>query len=157
MNYTPPIKSIGHGITCVSDLENKEEVWKVILELSQDIGHRLRVHELTAQGVQVMVRGNDLGFQQYQCQLPVRTQLPSEIAAMTYRLFEERYPWNIKVRAVCVRAINLVSKDTPEQYNLFFDDARHGLQCPLPFFEVLFQDNPCACFQNRLWMAEKTM
>jgi len=125
MNYTPPIKSIGHGITCVSDLENKEEVWKVILELSQDIGHRLRVHELTAQGVQVMVRGNDLGFQQYQCQLPVRTQLPSEIAAMTYRLFEERYPWNIKVRAVCVRAINLVSKDTPEQYDLFFDNTRH--------------------------------
>lgn len=35
-DFVSPIKSVGHGITCVSDLENEEEVWKVILELSQD-------------------------------------------------------------------------------------------------------------------------
>ena len=44
--FVSPVKSIGHGITCVSDLLNDQEVWKVILELSQDIGHKLRVHEL---------------------------------------------------------------------------------------------------------------
>jgi DNA polymerase-4 len=50
-DYVSPVKSIGHGITCVADLENNEEAWKVMLELSQDIGHRLRVHELSAKGV----------------------------------------------------------------------------------------------------------
>lgn len=41
-DFVSPVKSVGHGITCVSDLENEEEVWKVIFALSQDIGHRLR-------------------------------------------------------------------------------------------------------------------
>jgi len=27
---------------CTADLENNEKVWRVILELSQDIGHKLR-------------------------------------------------------------------------------------------------------------------
>ena len=52
-----------------------------MLELSQDVGHRLRVHELSACGVQIWIRGNDLSGSQFQCRLPVRTQLPSEIAA----------------------------------------------------------------------------
>ena len=59
-DFVSPIKSVGHGITCTADLENDEEVWKVILALSQDIGHRLRLHELAARGVQISVRGNDL-------------------------------------------------------------------------------------------------
>ena len=47
-DFVSPIKSIGHGITCTADLNNEEEVYKVILELSQDVGHRLRVHDLAA-------------------------------------------------------------------------------------------------------------
>lgn len=50
-DFVSPVKSIGHGITCVADLENESEVWKVILALSQDIGHRLRLHGLAARGV----------------------------------------------------------------------------------------------------------
>ncbi|HPY37529.1 MAG TPA: DNA polymerase IV, partial [Clostridia bacterium] len=44
--YVSPVKSLGHGITCNADLETFDEVWRVILYLSQDLGHRLRVHEL---------------------------------------------------------------------------------------------------------------
>ena len=80
-DFVSPVKSVGHGITCVSDLENEEEVWKVIFALSQDIGHRLRLHNLATRTVQVHVRGNDLFGSQYQCKLPLKTQLPSEIAA----------------------------------------------------------------------------
>ncbi len=123
--YEPPIKSIGHGITCVCDLVSSEEVWKVMLELSQDVGHRLRLNGLTAGGVQIMVRCSDLGFQQFQRQLPMSTQLPSEIAAAVYSLLEERYDRRDKVRAVCVRAISLAPKDKPEQLNMFFDNQRH--------------------------------
>ena len=86
--FVSPVKSIGHGITCVSDLLNEQEVWKVILELSQDIGHKLRVHELAARTVQVFVRGNNLSGSQFQCKLPFKTQLPSEIAAMAFQAFK---------------------------------------------------------------------
>ncbi len=40
--YCPPVKSIGHGITCTADLVCTEEVWKVFLALSQDVSKRLR-------------------------------------------------------------------------------------------------------------------
>lgn len=123
-DFVSPVKSIGHGITCTADLENDEEVWKVILELSQDVGHRLRVHELSARGVQLFVRGHDLGGSQFQCKLPFKTQLPSEIGAAAYMLFQERYHWGSKVRAVCVRVIDLVPQKDPDQLSLFVDAAR---------------------------------
>ncbi len=123
-DFVSPVKSIGHGITCVSDLLNEEEVWKVILELSQDIGHRLRVHGLSARTVQVCVRGNNLFGSQFQCKLPFKTQLPCEIAAMAFKAFKEHYQWETTVRAVTVRAIELVSKDQPEQLTLFTDHSR---------------------------------
>ena len=126
--FVSPVKSIGHGITCVSDLLNEEEVWKVILELSQDIGHKLRVHELAARTVQVFVRGNNLSGSQFQCKLPFKTQLPSEIAAMAFQAFKEHYKWGTKVRAVTVRAIELVSKNQPEQLTLFVDQAQRDKQ-----------------------------
>ena len=50
-DFVSPVKSIGHGITCTADLQTPEDVFRVMLELSQDVGHRLRVHELMACGV----------------------------------------------------------------------------------------------------------
>ena len=123
-DFVSQVKSIGHGITCVSDLLNNDEVHKVILALSQDIGHRLRVHELSARGVQVYVRGNDLYGSQFQCKLPFTTQLPCEIAETAYRHFRDNYKWDTNVRAVTVRAIDLVPKNLPSQYSLFVDSQR---------------------------------
>ena len=33
-NFVFPLKSVGHGIICVTDLLNDEEGWKVMIELS---------------------------------------------------------------------------------------------------------------------------
>ena len=123
-DFVSPMKSIGHGITCNADLRTNEEVFRVLLELSQDIGHRLRVHGLAANGVQVSVRGNDLLGAQYQCKLPLRTQLPSELTAAAYNLFQQRYYWNTPVRAVCIRAIDLCPQTDAEQLQLMVDYAR---------------------------------
>ena len=122
--YEAPVKSVGHGITCVADLLNEEEVYRVMLELSQDVGHRLRVHGLAARGVQVWVRCSDLGGCQYQCRLPAQTQLPADFANAGFRLFKERYRWQRYVRALCVRAIDLVPQETPDQLSFFDDPAR---------------------------------
>ena len=118
-DYQIPIKSIGHGTTCTSDLRYKEEVWKVILELSQDIGHRLRLHELCAKGVQLIIKDNYLQYQQHQAQLNCLSQSPLEIAQKARYLFEANYRWHTHVRALTVRAINLVPKSEPEQLNIF--------------------------------------
>lgn len=130
-DFVSPVKSIGHGITCTADLVNEEEVFKVMLELAQDVGHRLRVHELAARGVQIYIRGNDLGGTQFQCKLPFRTQLPSEIAHYGFRLFKERFHWTTKVRAVCIRAIDLVPQSEVEQLDLFIDTAKRDKRARL--------------------------
>ncbi len=138
--YESQIKSIGHGITCTADLENNEDVWKVMLELSQDIGHRLRVHELAARGVQLAVRDKDLVHRQYQGQIRIPTQSPMEIALKARSLFEENYRWFKAVRSITVRAINLVRMATPQQIGMFDDiekrekrdrleDAIYSIRC----------------------------
>ncbi|OPX90232.1 MAG: DNA polymerase IV [Pelotomaculum sp. PtaB.Bin104] len=120
-DYHPPVKSIGHGITCTADLENNEEVWRVFLELAQDIGHKLRVYGLSARGVQITVKDNTLFYKQYQAQLGFATRSPMELALKARELFEKNYRWHTRVRAVTVRAINLVPKSRPEQLTLFDD------------------------------------
>ena len=124
LDHEVPVKSIGHGITCTADLNNGDEVWRVMLELSQDIGHRLRVHKLAATGVQISVRSNELSFRQYQAPLPYSTQSPLDIAKLGRELFDSRYTWITPVRAVTIRAINLIPQDRPMQASLFYDIAK---------------------------------
>jgi len=130
-DFVSPVKSIGHGITCTADLENEVEVQKVMLELAQDVGHRLRVHGLAATGVQVYVRGNDLFGLQFQDKLQFKTQLPNEIAGAGFALFRKRYHWNTNVRAVCIRAINLVPQNDVEQLSIFVDTAKRDRRARL--------------------------
>ena len=120
-DYQMTAKTIGQGITCTADLYNDDDVGKVMLELSQDIGHRLRLHKLAATGVQISVRSNELSFRQYQAPLPYSTQSPLDIAKMGRELFRKRYTWTTPVRAVTIRAINLIPQDRPMQASMFFD------------------------------------
>ncbi len=125
-DFQSPVKSIGHGTTCTADLESNEEVWKVMLHLTQDIGHRLCVHDMKANGVQITVKDNTLSYSQFQMQLPMATQSPMEIATVAIYLFENNYDWHTFVRAITVRAINLEPKFIPQQLTLFDDAARRA-------------------------------
>ena len=119
--YTPPIKSVGHGTTCVRDLDTDYEVWQVMYELAQDVGHRLRDYGLTAKGVQITVRDKDLGWRQYQHPLHYPTQSPLEIAQAGYALFRQMYRWEKPVRALTVRGINMAGAHDPVQVDMFND------------------------------------
>ena len=121
--YEAPIKSVGHGITCSCDLYKNEEVWKVMLELTQDIGHRLREYHLCAKGVKLYIRENELDGMMHQMQLPYPSQSPMEIAQAGRVLLEKWYHWQKPVRAVCVTAINLVPEERPVQLDMFGDET----------------------------------
>ena len=125
-DYEPPMKSIGHGITTMQDLENNAEVWNIMLALTQDIGHKLRAYNKNAAGVAIYIRyivDKQIAGKQWQCQLPVRTHSAAIIAKEAYRLFERSYGWEYPIRSVTVRAINLCSQDLPEQLQFFSDAA----------------------------------
>ena len=123
-NYKEKSKSIGHGVTCKSDLENNEEVWKVFLALSQSVAKRLRAEKLWATGVQIGVRDSKFETKQFQCQLDNTTQSAYEIAVTATELFKASYKWERKVRAVTVRAINLAQEGRFNQLDLYTDYAK---------------------------------
>ena len=123
-DFVPPIKSVGHGTTCVCDLDAEYPVWRVLYELAQDVGHRLRQSELIARGVQITVKDKDLAYRQYQTPLPYPTQSPLEIAQTGFALFRQSFRWEKPIRALTIRAINLTSEHQPVQLDLFDDVQR---------------------------------
>lgn len=122
-DYRPIVKSVGHGTTTVEDLKSNEEVWITILELTQDIGHRLKILGLNCMGISICIRNEDLMFKEWQRKLNFATQSPFVIAKLAYDLFLQKYVWNKKIRSVTVRGINLVSDSAPIQLDLFNDQA----------------------------------
>ena len=119
--YKSPIKSVGHGITTKQDLKYDCEVWRVILDLSQDIGHTLRENDLAAGGISITVRDCNLYTKEWQMKIPMITQSESYLAEQCYRLFKREYDWHDNIRSITVRAINLNSSKMPVQTDLFSD------------------------------------
>ena len=123
--YEPPIKSIGHGITCTSDLLSQEEVNHVLMELAQEVGYKLRKQNLAASGVRIYVMDNSLSHHGYQCKLDYPTQSYTTIAKAGFDLFRRRHSWNNDIRSLTISAIDLVPSDTPVQLDLWSDYSKH--------------------------------
>ena len=94
------------------------------MKVGAALGEVLRVHGLAAKGVMIWIRRNDLYGEQFQCRLPLKTQLPNEIAAAGFKLYQEKYSRAQKVRALTIRAIDLVPKNDEEQLSIFVDTAK---------------------------------
>ena len=124
-DYEPPIKSIGHGITCTADLLNQEEVFHVLLELAQEVGYKLRKQELSATGVRISIRDSSLAHRGYQCKLDFPTQSYTAIARAGHDLFCRKYAWTNNIRSLTISAIDLVPADTPVQLDLWSDYSKH--------------------------------
>ena len=122
-DFVAPIKSVGHGTTCVVDLETPYQIWLVLYELAQDVGHRLRKNELLARGVQITVKDKDLDYRQYQMPLSFPTRSPLDIAQAGFALFRQHYTWHMPVRALTIRVINLTPENHPIQLDMFDDYA----------------------------------
>lgn len=124
-DFEPPIKSIGHGITCIQDLISEVEVSQVFLELSQEIGRKLRMHHLAATKVKIFVRDNTLSYREYQCRLPFPTQSYLEIASAGMDLFRRKHTWIHDIRSLTISGIDLIPEYAPIQLDFFDDYAKH--------------------------------
>ena len=122
LNYVD--KSIGHGITTAKDLTSNAEVYSCMLELCEDIGHRLYKYNKKATGVAISIKDNKLYSFSRQTKLPQPTSSHTYIAQVGYDLFLKNYSWDKNVRAVSVRAIDLVDEDAPCQLDIFADVSK---------------------------------
>jgi len=122
--YAAPMKSVGHGITCVENLNDENEVKMVIFALSQDIGYKLRAMNLRAGCVHLCVRDSELFIRSWQEKMRIATNDEGSIAKSAYKILTERYFWNKPIRAVTV-TVSLLEKDAkPLQYDMFLDSDK---------------------------------
>lgn len=114
-----PAKSFGHGTTTPRDMTDDDAVWNVMLHLTQDIGHSLRINGQKASGVSVAIRDCKLSHKSWQCKLPFPTGSSINLAKAAFSLFRDSYGWENPLRSVTVTAIDLVSATAPVQIGMF--------------------------------------
>lgn len=120
-DYKAPPKSISHGITCVENLVNYDEVEKVIIKLCQDVGYKLRQEKMCARGVSLTVKDEKLNTFSFQERLEKELQDEARIAKAVCELFKKSYRWFYHVRAVTVGAISLTQEGDAVQIDIFND------------------------------------
>lgn len=123
-DYRAPVKSVGRGITTTEDLENNLEVYRVFRELSFGVSKALRSYGYLAGGIQISVKNNNLFSKQYQRQISYPRLSSTILAEEAYDLFLEKYSWESPIRALTIRAINLIGEKSGSQLSFYEDYSK---------------------------------
>ena len=92
-DYVSPVKSIGHGITTMQDLENNAEVWCVMLELVQEDGAE-PVYRITLPELQEKVQDDSLNLQKFTASVTLQTLAHSDDNGKTVAAASVKVPVN---------------------------------------------------------------
>ena len=135
-------KSIGNSVTLPNDLNNIQEINKIVLALCEQVSFRLRKYNLIASTVNVQLRNKD--FVDYSHQKPLRysTSSTKEILCSAKEILKEMYKGD-SIRLVGVRVDNLESKDEV-QISLFSDQnelKQEKIDCVLDSLKSKFGYN----------------
>lgn len=120
-SYKEVIKTIGNSSTLVEDLYTNEEVYNIFQILALNVSKRLREANLSAMGVKIFIRDNNLFSFEFQMPINNPTQSSIILSEKAIKLFKEKYKWNFPIRGLGIRAINLVDEKIPAQTDIFSD------------------------------------
>ncbi|MCM1099901.1 MAG: DNA polymerase IV [Clostridium sp.] len=111
-------KSVGNSTTLTEDAVTEETAHRVLLELSESVGRRLRAARFMAESVCIEIKYNTFRSVSHQKILDTPTSSTDEIYRHARELFHAL--WNgTPIRLLGVRAAKLVEEDTPVQLSLF--------------------------------------
>ncbi len=115
------VKGVGNGLTAPHDLVGEREVKALVYLLSESVAQRLREGHWRARTVSVGVRDKNLKGYSRQVVLPLPTCLTSRVAGAAWGLIKASEPLDARhpIRALHVRATNLVDAREPAQNDLF--------------------------------------
>lgn len=120
-SYREVIKTIGNSSTLVEDLYTNEEVYNIFQILSLNVSKRLREANLSSMGIKIFIRDNNLLSYEFQAPISNPTQSSIILAEKAIDLFKKKYKWDFPIRALGLRAINLVDDKIPTQTDIFSD------------------------------------
>lgn len=116
--YIASPKSIGNGKTFRNDLTKINDIRSAFQNLTYEISNKLKKYRLEAKNIQIIIRDNQFNDKQLQCELPTITSSSLIITNTAMDLFK-KYKWNKPIRALTIRAINLIEEGTNDQISLF--------------------------------------
>ena len=112
-------KSVGRTTTPDHDITTRQEVWRILLELSEDISRELHKKGLYAGSVQLHTRDTSLRVKETARSLGSPTNAEILLARRAMEIFDEVYEWALPLRSVGFRAVNLKSENFGVQQDLF--------------------------------------
>lgn len=117
------VKSIGHSMTLPRDIEDRDDIHKRLLQLSEMVGRRARKYGLAGKTVSIYVRLSDF-FSNFQKQssLTTPTNLSDAIYQAAIRLLDS-LEINQPIRLLGISISNLHEQQT-QQPSLFESDRR---------------------------------
>lgn len=111
------LKGVGNSTTLSRDVDDIDEIFKVLLRLSEKVGGRLRSGKQKAKTIAVEIKYNDFTKCSRQTTVERATDSGTEIYDIVRVLFQEL--WNkTPVRLLGVRTANLVEEGEPEQLSI---------------------------------------
>ncbi len=111
-------KSISNSVVLPYDYNNKDEILKVMKELSMEVGKTLRKKNMYAMNVSIWIKYSD--FSKVSKQATLENQINSDIDIYNHAslIFNKLWDSEKKIRALCVGVSNLTDKYR-EQLNIF--------------------------------------
>ena len=103
-------KSIGNSITLPKDYINKDEIFKVIVALAEQVTFRLRKHDLLANTVRIQLRTKDFIDYSHQKKLPYATCSTKEVINLSKNILSEMYKLE-PIRLIGLSVENLENKE----------------------------------------------
>lgn len=124
MDYYAAIKSIGNSMTTFRDVTCREEAWQVILSLSESVARRLRENGFRCRTVKLSMKDSNFLYKEVQKKLSAPCCTVEEIAKAAVQLLDQYYPFTVPLRAIGVRACDLLSLANGVQTDFFEDTAK---------------------------------
>lgn len=111
-------KGIGNSTTLPQDVTTSQEAYKVLLELAESVGKRLRAAHSMAESVCTEIKYNNFRSVSHQMILDTPTNSTDTVYRHACILFDELWD-GTPIRLLGVRTTKLVEEDTPVQLSLF--------------------------------------
>lgn len=113
-------KSIGHTTTLPANLTERADIFRVFLNLADQVGRRLRRQKLMAHTVQITIRDPDMKTITRAAKLNVPTENMDDIYHMACKLFDDHWKEGMPIRLLGITLQNLSDKqETAVQLDLF--------------------------------------
>ncbi len=129
VNSIHQYKSIGNSVTCPYDLTEISEVETIFYILAESVASRLKNHGLWASTVQIVIKNKDFVTFDRQCKIDPPSNLSSDLALASLKLFKENYTFEKPVRLLGLQAKGLSYEQA--QLSFFSIDKNYKKQCKI--------------------------